>query len=83
MLIVAHQVVVLCLRTIIENFSESDILEIDAAGDVANCAITEYRFDGGAGLAGKLVLHRYNEAAPMVGEVAVTHRADAMVAARG
>ena len=44
-MIVAHQVVVLCLRYILENLSEAEILAIDKQGDVANCAITEYRFD--------------------------------------
>ena len=82
-MIVAHQVVVLCLRTIIENLNEQEILAIDASGDVANCAITEYRFDGGSGLAGQLVLARYNETAPIDGDVPVTRQPDAMVAARG
>lgn len=41
-MIVAHQVVVLCLRYIIENMSEAEILTIDRSADVANCAITEY-----------------------------------------
>ena len=34
-MIVAHQVVVLCLRYIIENLGEAEILAIDKAGDVA------------------------------------------------
>jgi broad specificity phosphatase PhoE len=64
-MIVAHQVVVLCLRYIIENLSEADILAIDRARDVANCSITEYRLDPHAGPFGKLVLSRYNVTAPM------------------
>ena len=44
-MIVAHQVVVLCLRYIIERLAEEQILAIDREGDVANCSITEYRFD--------------------------------------
>jgi broad specificity phosphatase PhoE len=47
-LLVAHQVVVLCMRYILENLTEAQILEIDAKGDVANCAITEYRLDPAA-----------------------------------
>ncbi|KTE20045.1 phosphoglycerate mutase [Sphingopyxis sp. H050] len=82
-MIVAHQVVVLCLRTIIENLEEKEILAIDSEGDVANCAITEYRFDPGIGRDGNLVLARYNVTAPMTGDVAVTRDPDAMVAARG
>ena len=42
MLIVAHQVVVLCMRYLLENLDEAQILAIDAEGDVANCAVTEY-----------------------------------------
>ena len=82
-MIVAHQVVVLCLRTIIENLDESEILAIDREADVANCAITEYRFDPGAGRDGNLVLSRYNVTAPMKDDVPVTREPDAMVAARG
>ncbi len=82
-MIVAHQVVVLCLRTIIENLGEEQILAIDREGDVANCAITEYRFDPKAGRDGNLKLSRYNVMAPMKDEVPVTRERDAMVAARG
>lgn len=83
-MIVAHQVVVLCLRYVIENLSEEQILGIDREGDVANCAITEYRFDPGAGKDGNLVLARYNVTAPMEADAtAVTAAPDKMVAARG
>lgn len=82
-MIVAHQVVVLCLRTVIENLGEREILAIDREGDVANCAITEYRFDPAIGRDGNLVLSRYNVTAPMKGDVPVTREPDAMVAARG
>ena len=83
-MIVAHQVVVLCLRYVIENLSEEDILAIDREGDVANCAITEYRFDPSAGRDGKLVLTRYNVIAPMTAaHTPVTAAADKMIAARG
>jgi broad specificity phosphatase PhoE len=64
-MIVAHQVVVLCLRYVIENLSETEILAIDREADVANCSITEYRLDQEAGQFGKLMLSRYNVTAPM------------------
>jgi broad specificity phosphatase PhoE len=60
-MIVAHQVVVLCLRYVIEKMSEEQILAIDAAGDVANCSVTEYRLDPDLGRDGGLALVRYNE----------------------
>lgn len=63
--IFAHQVVVLCLRYVLENLSEDEILAIDRQGDVANCSVTEYRFDPDGGKDGGLVLVRYNETAPM------------------
>lgn len=83
-MIFAHQVVVLCLRYIIENHDEATILDIDREGDVANCSVTEYRFDPQAGKDGNLVLARYNATAPMEAEHApVTRERDPIVAARG
>jgi probable phosphoglycerate mutase len=82
-LIVGHQVVVLCLRYLLENLSEEQILAIDAERDVANCAVTEYRFDAAAGNDGGLVLHRYNFVAPLENRgAAVTVAPDRNVAAR-
>jgi len=83
-LIVAHQVVVLCMRYILENLDETAILAIDREGDVANCAVTEYRFDESSGKSGKLVLERYNYTVPVESEdVTVTSAKDPLVAARG
>ncbi|MDB5641536.1 MAG: phosphoglycerate mutase [Hyphomicrobiales bacterium] len=82
-LIVSHQVVVLCLRYLLENLTESEILAIDAAGDVSNCSITEYRFDAAQGANGGLALHRYNFIAPLRNAVApITSAPDAKVGAR-
>jgi broad specificity phosphatase PhoE len=83
-MIVAHQVVVLCLRYIIENLTEEEILAIDRLGDVGNCAVTEYRFDPAAGKDGGLVLAEYNVTAPLTEDATpVTAEPDRMVAARG
>ena len=60
-MIVAHQVVVLCMRYLLENLDEERILAIDREGDVANCGVTEYAFEPPAGL----VLVRYNFVAPL------------------
>lgn len=83
-MIVGHQVVVLCLRYIIENLSEEEILAIDRAGDVANCSVTEYSFDPSHGKDGGLTLVRYNEVAPMEEDSSaeVTRAPDARVGAR-
>ncbi|WP_336621867.1 histidine phosphatase family protein [Variovorax sp. J22R115] len=42
-LVVAHQVIVNCMRYLLEHLDEKQILEIDRQGDVPNCAITSYR----------------------------------------
>jgi probable phosphoglycerate mutase len=82
-LVVAHQVVVLCLRYLLEQMTEEQILAIDAQADVANCAVTEYRLDAGRGPHGGLVLHRYNFVAPLEEAGApVTAEPDARVAVR-
>lgn len=83
-MIFAHQVVVLCLRYVIENLSEAQILDIDRDADVANCSITEYRFDPSVGKTGNLILTRYNATAPVEeGDTPVTRAPDPVVAARG
>jgi len=82
-LIVGHQVVVLCLRYLLESLTEQEILAIDAEGDVANCAVTEYAFNPSVEPHGALVLHRYNFVAPLEEAGApVTSEPDAKVAAR-
>lgn len=82
---VAHQVVVLCLRYVVEGLTEQEILGIDADGDVANCSITEYRHAPGAeGTDGQMRLVRYNVTAPMEAQqTPVTTRPDPIMGARG
>jgi broad specificity phosphatase PhoE len=82
-LIVSHQVVVLCLRYLLENLTEEEILAIDREGEVANCSVTEYRLDKAQGQNGELELFRYNFTAPLEQAGApVTSEPDAAVAAR-
>ncbi len=45
-LIVTHEVVIRIFRYILENLTEAEILAIDRACDVENCAVTSYHFDG-------------------------------------
>ena len=42
-LVVAHQVIVNCMRYLIEQMDEATILGIDRLGDVPNCSVTSYR----------------------------------------
>ena len=82
-MVVAHQVVVLCVRYLLEELDEDSILAIDREGDVPNCGITEYDFDSTRGPTGGLVLRRFNFTAPMEREgTPVTAEPDRPVAAR-
>jgi 2,3-bisphosphoglycerate-dependent phosphoglycerate mutase len=45
-LIITHEVVIRCLRCVIESLSEQEIMAIDAASDFKNGALAEYRLDG-------------------------------------
>jgi probable phosphoglycerate mutase len=63
-LIVGHQVVVLCLRYLLERLNEQQILAIDARGDVANCSTTDYVLDERADPP-ELQLRRYNWTVPL------------------
>lgn len=64
-LVVAHQVIVNCLRYLLERLDEHQILAIDRQGDVPNCGVTFYGFDPTAGHHGKLVLQQANFVAPL------------------
>ncbi len=76
-LVVAHSVVVLCMRYIIEGLTERDILAIDRATDVANCSVTRFDVDLTQGVAGTLVLDSFNFIAPLHEEgAAVTSAPD-------
>jgi len=82
-LIVAHQVVVLCLRYLLESLDEAQLMAIDAQGEVVNCSLTEYAFDPAAGQDGELKLVRYNFTAQLEqARAPVTSAPDAPVAAR-
>jgi hypothetical protein len=62
--------------------TEEQILAIDREGDVANCGLTEYRFDPGLGKDGGLRLARYNFTVPLEEEgTPVTSEPDVKVAA--
>ncbi|HEX8127931.1 MAG TPA: histidine phosphatase family protein [Pyrinomonadaceae bacterium] len=80
-LIVAHSVVVLCFRYLLERMTEDQILEIDRVTDVANCSVTSYVYDPNLGKNGKFVLDGYNFVAPLEREGApVTTEKDVPVA---
>jgi len=82
-LIVCHQVVVLCIRYILEEMDEAQILAIDKEADVINCGVCEYDFqpDNSKTCVPKLV--RYNFGAPLIEEDApVTAEPDQITGVR-
>jgi 2,3-bisphosphoglycerate-dependent phosphoglycerate mutase len=82
-LIVCHQVVVLCLRYVLEELDEASVLAIDKESAVLNCGVCEYEFepDNEALFAPRLT--RYNFAAPLREEQApLTAEPDEIVGAR-
>ena len=64
-LVVVHQVIVNCLRYLLERLDEAQILAIDRAGDVPNCGVNAWEFDPAAGRHGKLVMRLENFVLPM------------------
>jgi 2,3-bisphosphoglycerate-dependent phosphoglycerate mutase len=82
-LIVAHQVIVLCLRYLLESLTEDEILAIDRAAEVANCGVTSYVLDCNAGPDGLLRLQTYNFVLPLEeGGATVTSQPDAPAGAK-
>jgi broad specificity phosphatase PhoE len=82
-LVVAHQVIVLCFRYLVERMTEQQILAIDEAKDVANCSISSYAFEHDEAGRGDMALKLYNFVTPL--EVAgepVTVQPDAPAAPR-
>jgi len=47
-LVVAHQVIVLCMRYLLECLEEHEVLELDRRADVPNCGVTSYEHDPAA-----------------------------------
>ena len=78
-LLVAHQVVVLCFRYLLEELDEARLLQIDRAAAVANCSLTTF-VSNASEAQGCMSLREYNFVAPLeqAGE-AVTNEPDPAV----
>lgn len=74
-LVVAHQVVVLLCRYVLEGMTEEDVLAVDRRGDVANCSITAFEEHAGALelVAFNDVNHLRDEDEPVTAEPDVPH----------
>jgi len=82
-LVVCHQVVVLCFRYILEELDEAEILGIDKQADVLNCGIAAYDFAPDAKGTCVPALDLWNYGAPLESEGASkTSAPDAMVGTR-
>jgi probable phosphoglycerate mutase len=82
-LVVCHQVVVLCFRYILEELDEATILQIDRQSEVLNCGIAAYEFNDGP--EGLCVPQRslWNHGTPLEAEGAPkTSAPDAMAGSR-
>jgi len=79
-LVVAHQVIVNCMRYLVECLDEQRILDIDRQGDVPNCGVTQYALDPGTGELAPLLV---NFVAPLErAGTPVTREADQPAAAK-
>jgi broad specificity phosphatase PhoE len=82
-LIVCHQVVVLCFRYILEQLDEATILKIDKQADVLNCGISAYDFEADAKGTCVPALELWNFGAPLEAEGAPkTSEPDAVAGTR-
>ena len=61
-LVVAHQVIVNCMRYLLENLEEHEILALDRRSDVPNCGVTSYEYKASAG---ELAVDLVNFVAPL------------------
>ena len=79
-LVVGHQVIVNCMRYLLECLDEQQILAIDSRGDVPNCGVTSYRYDPARD---ELVADLVNFVAPLQQAGApVTREPDTPIAAK-
>ena len=82
-LVVCHQVVVLCMRYILEELDEAQILAIDREAEILNCGICAYDFTPDENKLCKPALSLWNCAVPLDKEgAAKTSEPDAMAGSR-
>jgi broad specificity phosphatase PhoE len=82
-LVVGHQVIVLCFRYLLEELSEEQLMEIDRQGEVANCSVTDYAFAREDNGQQRMALSVYNFVAPLEEQATpVTEEPDAATGLR-
>ena len=80
--IVCHQVVVLCMRYILEELDEAQILAIDKQADILNCGICVWEFERGDDDLCKPRLVLWNHGAPLAQGEPQTAEPEAMTGSR-
>jgi broad specificity phosphatase PhoE len=65
-LVVGHQVIVNCMRYLIEHMNEEQILAIDRLGDIPNCGVTSYQAVAENNQDPRFVLQLVNFLAPLL-----------------
>jgi broad specificity phosphatase PhoE len=81
-LVVCHQVVVLCMRYILEELSEGQILAIDKQADILNCGICAYDFEPDDAKLCAPMLKLWNHGAPFEEAVPQTAEPERMTGTR-
>jgi 2,3-bisphosphoglycerate-dependent phosphoglycerate mutase len=80
-LVVAHEVVILIFRYVLEHVREADLLALSSSEPLANCSITSFAFDPSDG--GGMVLTRFGAVDALADlDAPVTHERDDAVAPR-
>ena len=64
-LVVGHQVVVMCLRYILDELTEDELMALNKQGEMLNCGISAFDFDTQDRRFGKPTLALWNHAAPL------------------
>ena len=64
-LVVGHQVVVMCLRYILDELTEEELMALNKQGEMLNCGISAFDFDTQDRRFGKPTLALWNHAAPL------------------
>jgi broad specificity phosphatase PhoE len=71
-LLVAHQVVILMFRYVLEKLDEKEVLAISREEELANCSVTGFVHDPSLGRSGGMRLERFNETVAVEGDAPVT-----------
>jgi broad specificity phosphatase PhoE len=80
-MIVAHEVVILMFRYVLEHLREGELLELSRSEPLANCSVTSFVFDVADGE--RMVLEHYGSTEPLAAlDAPVTRESDRAVAPR-